>query len=71
MPKTLGAETINKRINWRVMLGDGEERIYPNLISLCGELNIHRSSVYKIANGKTKPVRKKNIINIEKIVNEL
>ena len=65
--KTPGAETVNKRINWRVMLQDGRDITYRDLKTLCDELNINRTNVYKIATGRSKPVRKKNIVSVEKI----
>ena len=65
--KTVGAETVNKRINWRVLLRDGSDITYRDLKTLCDELNINRTNVYKIATGRSKPVRKKNIVSVEKI----
>ena len=65
--KTMGAETINKRINWRVELKDGGELQFKDLKSLCDELEINRTSVYKIQTGRSRPLRQKEIINIEKI----
>ena len=69
MAKTAGAVTKNKGINWRVEYRDGDNKIYTNLADLCAEENINRSSVYKIAIGKSQPTRKKHIYAIEKIYN--
>lgn len=65
--KTKGSETVNKNINWRVKLKEGGDRYYKNLRMLCEDLNINRTNVYKIQTGRAKPLRKKNIIEIEKI----
>jgi hypothetical protein len=70
MAKTIGAITKNKNISWRVQMrtADGiQEANYPNLKLLCSDLNIHRTNVYKIRNGFTKPIRKRHIISIDKI----
>ena len=65
--KTKGSETVNKNINWRVKLKDGGDRYYKNLKMLWEDLNINRTNAYKIQTGRAKPLRKKNIIEIEKI----
>lgn len=65
--KTKGAETKNKNINWRVCLTSGDEVIYKNLKELCIDQDINRTNVYRLANGVSKPTRKKNIRSIEKI----
>jgi hypothetical protein len=70
MAKTVGAVTKNKGINWRVKYYNREEKIYTNLADLCAEENINRSSVYKIAIGKSSPTRKKHLLSIEKIYND-
>ena len=76
MAKTAGAITKNKMIKWKVeyrpknRFEKGEIRIYDNLADLCAEENINRSSVYKIAIGKSNPTRKKHLYSIEKIYND-
>jgi hypothetical protein len=70
MAKTYGAVTKNKNVNWRVDLSDGNHKIYTNLKDLCAEQNINRSNAYKLAIGKSKPLRKKHIESIEKIYNK-
>jgi len=65
--KTKGAETKNKNINWRVHLTSGDEITYKCLKDLCQEQDINRTNVYRLANGVSKPTRKKNISSIEKI----
>jgi hypothetical protein len=67
MPRTQGSETINKKINWKVSYMDGTADIYKDLTELCEDHNIHRTSVYKIYTGKSKPLRQRHIKNIEKV----
>ena len=69
MGKCAGAITKNKKISWgaEVRTTEGlQNRNYANLTDLCLDLDIHRSNVYKIRNGLSRPVRKKHIISITK-----
>ena len=69
MGKTQGAITKNKTIFWRatLMTNSGIKTIeYRDLKTLCMELHIHRSNVYRIYNGYQVSSRKKNILAIEK-----
>lgn len=68
MAKTVGAETKNKSIFWSVTLSTNngiKTKTYMDLKTLCEDLKIHRSNVYRIYNG-LQSTRKKHILAIEK-----